>query len=206
MTESKVVGSSLMNLLQYPTTIRILNKNENIFPLIDEVQSWWGYDLLNRKPSPAYNEHGIFQGTDLDLACFLYALSERDSVINIPDYKSHTKAKIKMEQTLISKQNRHGKLIGVTANKDFFSFGIKIIDENVIGQDKVGDFRSFSLTDKTGNWYDGWKRIEFVPTIKENKFLTENKLWSGNTISFKNFIHPNPGFQYLGITILLQGC
>ena len=146
---------------------------------------------MSRKPISAYAEDGVFQGTDLDLACFPYALSGRGAVINLPTYRSHTQAKVREDQQLTSKFNRHGKLIGVGANKEFFSFNVKILDENVVGEDKVGDFRSFSLTDKTGAWYDGWQRIQFVPTIKENRFITENKLWSGNTVYFKNFIHPN---------------
>lgn len=187
----KSVASSLTTLLDNPIVGAILDRSKDILPVAEIVKSWWGYDLMNRKPSPAYNEYGLFQGTDLDLACFLYALAGRGAVLNLPYYKAHTQTKIREDQKLISKQNRHGKLINVGANKEFFSFNITIIDENVIGQDTVGDFRSFSLTDKFGQWYDGWSRIEFVPTIKENKFLTENKLWSGNNVVFKNFIHPN---------------
>lgn len=191
MTQAKKISASITNILENDIVKAILDRDQSVVPIIAEVQDWWGYDLMNRKPSPAYDEYGIFKGTDLDLACFLYALSGRGAVINIPEYKSHSKSKIREDQMLTSTQNRHGQLIGVGANKEFFSFNITIIDENVIGQDKVGDFRTFSLTDKNGDWYDGWNRIEFVPTLKENKFLTENKLWSGNRVVFRNFIHPN---------------
>ena len=191
MTAPKKVSKSITTILDDPIVKIILNRSADIKEVIQEVTSWWTFDLENRKPSPAYTEDGIFTGTDLDLACFLYSLAGRGAVINLPTYKAHTQAKIREDQRLLSKENRHGKLIGVGSNKDFFSFNIKIIDENVIGEDSVGDFRSFSLTDKTGKWYDGWKTIQFVPTLKENRFLTENKLWSGNTIYFRNFIHPN---------------
>jgi hypothetical protein len=191
MTAPKTIAASLTTLLDNPLVQIILDRSADITPIINEVQSWWGYDLMNRKPSPAYDEYGIFRGTDLDLACFLYALAGRGAVLNIPWYESHTQAKIREDQQLLSKANRHGKLIGVGANKDFWSFNITIFDENVIGEDEVGDFRTFSLTDKTGEWYKGWNRIEFVPTIKENRFITENKLWTGNRVIFKNFIHPN---------------
>ena len=209
MTEKKIVAHSVKSILEHPIIVSALNRNSDILQHVSEVQNWWGYDLLNRKPSPAYDEYGIFQGTNLDLACFLYSLTDRGAVINIPEYTSHSKTKIREDQQLLSKYNRHGRLIGVGANKNFFSFNISIIDENVIGEDKVGDFRTFSLTDKSGNWYDGWKRIEFTPTLKENKFLTENKLWSGNTIHFKNFIHPNRWTsvfgQYYLITRIVMG-
>jgi len=191
MTAAKVIAGSLTSLLSHPVVKAILDRTADMKPVIEEVQSWWGYDLMNRKPSPAYNDYGIFQGTDLDLACFLYALSGRGAVINLPRYKPHTQVKIRENQQLISKANRHGKLLGVGANKEFFTFNINVMDENVIGEDQVGDYRTFSLTNKHGDWYEGWDKIEFVPTRKENRFLTENKLWSGNTVVFQNFIHPN---------------
>jgi len=191
MTQPKSVSLSLTKLLESPIVKMILDRSHDIEQVVEIVSGWWGYDLMSRKPSSAYDEYGIFKGTDLDLACFMYALKGRGAVINLPEYESHTKAKIKENQQLTSKYNRHGKLINVGAHKDFFSFNISIIDENVVGEDKVGDFRTFSLTDKLGNWYDGWKRIEFVPTIKENRFLTENKLWTGNSVVFRNFVHPN---------------
>ena len=198
MTETKQVAASIKNLLEYPIVKNILDRNVNIEQNINEALSWWSYDLFSRKPSPAYDEDGVFKGTDLDLACFLYALSGRGSVINIPQYRAHTRTKIREDQHVISTKNRHGKLLSVGANKEFFSFNITIDDQNVIGQDKVGDYRTFSLTDKYGNWYDGWSRIEFVPTMNENKFITENKLWSGHSIIFKNFIHPNRWTSFFG--------
>jgi len=72
------------------------------------------------------------------------------------------------------------------------------MDQNVIGGDKVGVYRTFSLTDYDGTWYPGWQRIEFVPTLNENKFITENKLWSGNRIVFSNFAHPNRWTSFFG--------
>jgi hypothetical protein len=191
MTLPKRISASVTNILENPIVMIILDRNAVIEEVIETVQGWWGYDLMNRRPSPAYDEYGVFQGTDLDLACFMYALSERGAVINIPYYKSHSKTKIREDQELISKSNRNGKLIGVGGNKDFFNFNITIIDQNVVCEDKVGEARTFSLTDKDGSWYEGWNRIEFTPTIKENRFLTENKLWSGNRVVFKNCIHPN---------------
>lgn len=197
MTLPKYVAESL-KILPNPNVVAILDRSADIAPVIDTVKDWWGYDLFARKPSPAYDDYGIFKGTDLDLACFLYSLSGRGAVINIPYYKSHTKKKQRTDQKLTSAANRNGELIGVQANKDFFSFSLKMIDQNIIGEDKVGDFRSFSLTDKTGQWYDGWRKIEFVPTLKENRFITENKLWSGHQITFTNFIHPNRWTSFFG--------
>ena len=199
MTQAKVIATSLKTILQNDVVKAILNRSQDINNgTINTVKSWWGYDLLSRKPSPAYDMYNVFKGTDLDLACFLYELSGRGAVINIPEYETHTQNKMRKDQKLISKFDRNGVVIGVGANKNFFSFNINIIDQNVVSADKVGDFRSFSLTDKYGEWYDGWSKIQFVPTLNENKFITENKLWSGNRIVFKNFIHPNRWTSFFG--------
>lgn len=198
MTEKHYVAGTLTTLLDNPMVHCILDRNYKLEDIIIEALSWWDYDLFKRKPSPAYSEYGIFKETDLDLVCFLYALAGRGAVINIPYYKSHTPTKVRQDQILKSKENRNGELIGVSSNKDFFSFNIKIIDQNIIGEDKVGEFRTFSLTDKTGEWHKGWKTIQFEPTLKENRFITENSLWSGNKIVFKNFIHPNRWTSFFG--------
>jgi len=198
MTEPKKIAQSLMTLLINPMVLDTLDRTKDIEPIAILATSFWNYDLLSRKPSPAYNEFGVFKGTDLDLACFLYALVGRNAVINLPRYKTATRVKTRDDEVLSSKENRHGKLIGVKGNQKFFKFNITIIDENVIGEDKVGAFRTFSLTSYDGDWYDGWDRIEFVPTLNENKFITENRLWTGNTIYFNNFIHPNRWTSFFG--------
>jgi len=198
MTQPKYVATTLKTMMESPVVQGILNRNFDITTLIDEALGWWNYDLFARKPSPAYNDYGVFSGTDLDLACFMYALAGRGAVINIPTYKAQTQTKIREDQQLKSKANRHGELISVVSNKEFFSFSIKVMDQNVIGEDKVGDFRTFSLTGKDGAWSDAWQTIQFEPTLKENRFITENQLWSGNRIVFKNFIHPNRWTSFFG--------
>jgi len=198
MTAPKYVAGTLKTMMESPVVKGILDRNFDITILIDEALGWWNYDLMNRKPSPAYDEYGVFKGTDLDLACFMYALAGRGAVINIPTYKAATQTKIREDQQLKSKYNRHGELIGLVSNKDFFSFSIKVMDQNVVGEDKVGDYRTFSLTGKDGSWYDGWQTIQFDPTLRENRFITENKLWSGNRIVFRNFIHPNRWTSFFG--------
>jgi len=195
---SKQIANSLKTLMENPLVLETINLNSDISPTAEKACEFWGYDLMNRKPSPAYNEYGLFQGTDLDLACFLYNMAGRGAVINIPSYKGMRQKKQRSDQVVTSAFNRHGKITGVQANKDFFTFSINVIDENVIGEEKVGEFRTFSLTDLDGTWYEGWDKIEFVPTLKENRFITENNLWSGNRIVFKNMIHPNRWTSFFG--------
>jgi len=198
MTAPKYVATTLKTMLTSPVVKGILDRSCLIEPVVDEALGWWSYDLFNRKPNPAYDEMGIFQGTDLDLACFMYELAGRGAVINIPYYKATSQTKVRTDQQLKSKANRHGELLEVLSNKDFFSFSIRVMDLNVIGEDSVGDFRTFSLTEKDGSWSNNWKSIQFEPTLKENRFITENKLWSGNRIVFRNFIHPNRWTSFFG--------
>lgn len=198
MTQPKGVSSTIRKLLDYPVVQDILNRNSDISSSVEIVKDYWGYDLLKRKPSAPYLEYGIFKSTDLDLACFLYALSGRGAVINIPQYKALRQSKLKEGEIITSKSNRNGQLTGVAANKDFFIFSIAVKDQNVISGDRVGEPRNFALTDFDGQFYSGWSELQFVPTLNENKFITENSLWTGNKIYFKNFIHPNRWTSFFG--------
>jgi hypothetical protein len=197
MTEPKHISKSLSTLLVNPMVLDILDRTKDIEPIANIAAGFWDYDLFSRKPSPAYNEYGVFKGTDLDLACFLYALTGRGAVIKIPYYKSGTKKVKRADQMRISSEAQ-GAITGLVGNENFFKFSVQIIDQNVVGEDKVGDFRTYTLTDHEGNWSDQWRLIEFVPTLNENKFITENKLWTGNKIIFSNFAHPNRWTSFFG--------
>ncbi len=124
MTERKTIAESLLFMLTHPVVTTILDRQSDITGTIKEVKSWWGYDLFKRRPGPAYyDERGNFHETDLDLACFLYELSKRGAVVNLPMYQSKRAAQFRGDQKLISKSNRHGKIISLAANKDL---GIKV--------------------------------------------------------------------------------
>lgn len=197
MTQPKHVAQSIKDLVENPIVKTIQDRTKDVRTIFNEVQSFWGYDLFSRKPGPAYVD-GVFVGTDLDLACFLYSLKDRGAVINIPWYEKFRQTKLKEGQVLTSKNNRHGKVVGVVANQYNFTFSVRIIDSNVMTSEGIGDFRNFAVTGFDGNWYDGWSTINFIPSAQENKFVTENKLWSGNKIVFKNFVHPNRWTSFFG--------
>jgi hypothetical protein len=186
-----------MTLLINPMVLDALDRSKDIEGVATIAREFWNYDLFSRKPSPAYNEYGVFKGTDLDLACFLYALAGRGAVINIPYYKSGSKKVTRSDEKRISSE-ANGAITGVIGNQNFFKFSVQIIDQNVVGMDKVGAFRTYNLTDHEGNWSDQWRNINFVPTMRENSFITESKLWSGNQIVFKNFAHPNRWTSFFG--------
>jgi len=197
MTEKKRVAKTLKNVLETPEMMGIMDKSFDLDVIIPEVQNYWGFDMYRRKPGPALQD-GVFVGTDLDLACFMYALAQRGAVINIPKYKSMRPKTVKEGQRVISSENRHGPIVNLTSNKDVFSFGVRIKDANVVTTDSVGEYRTFSLTDPSGEWYSGWQSIQWDPTAKENKFLLENDIWTGNRVIFQNFVHPNRWTSFYG--------
>jgi len=205
MTAKKKVAKTLLNVMDHEVMMGIMDRQFHPDAVVSDVQSWWGFDMYKRKPGPALI-NDVFEGTDLDLACFMSALAERGAVINIPWYKSMRPQTIKEGQRVVSKDNRHGPIINLTSNKDLFSFGVKIMDANVIGTDSVGDFRTFSITDPSGEMYEGWRTIEFDPVAKENKFLTENDIWTGNRVIFKNFVHPNRWISFYGVHYFITKC
>jgi len=174
---------------------------EDLEASIVEVLNYWNLDLYTRKPGPAYKD-GVFVGTDLDLACFLYALANRDSgksaVIELPVYRSLRPKTHTEGERVTSKQNRHGRITGLISNRDTFIFSVQILDANVVTTDEVGAPRNFAITKFDGGWYDGWHTIVFDPTAKENDFLRDNDLWSGNRVIFKNFVHPNRWTSFYG--------
>jgi hypothetical protein len=189
-SKTKRVAATLTGILENPIMKVIKDRSEDIEKVTDLVKEWWRYDMTSRKPGPAYVDEN-FVGTDLDLACFLFELAERNAVINIPQYKSMRASKIKEGEAITSTDNRHGQVIGLTANKDVFSFSVKIKDMNVVTTDGVGGYRNFALTDLDGDWYEGFHSLGFLPTAKENKFLIENKVMINDKIDFTNFVHPN---------------
>ena len=200
MTQAKQVAKTLKSVLEDPMMKQIMNLeiiDDEMEPIITEIKDWWDYDLYNRKPGPAYKD-GVFVGTDLDLACFIYALCGRKAVINIPEYTGMAQKSIKEGERVTSSKNRNGRITSLSSNKDFFSFGFRIHDENVETDEEQGKPRTYNMTDYSGEWYEGWTSVQFSPTAKENKFLTENKLWTDNKVMFKNFTHPNRWTSFYG--------
>lgn len=186
--------------MEHPMIQGIRSRTTDILQIIEEIDSYWTYDLLTRKPSPAeYDDAGnLIKATNLDLATFLYALADRGAMINIPEYKSRRNKSVQEGTMIVSEGNRHGKLIGLVSNKEVFSFGLRIIDMNVMSEDQIGFPRSFMLTDFDGSWYKGWKTIEFMPSAEENKFLSENKLWDMKNVKFDNFVVPEKWLSFYG--------
>jgi len=190
MTEKKHVAKSLKSVLDNSVMQVILDRSKSLADVIPIVQDFWDFDMFTRKPGPALRD-GIFVGTDLDLACFMSAIASRGAVINIPKYKGMRPQTLREGERVISPDNRHGPILGLVSNKELFSFSVKINDMNVVTTDSVGKPRTYTLTDPSGDWYDGWQCVEWDPSIKENAFLAENDIWTDNKVIFSNFAHPN---------------
>ncbi|MBI2048167.1 MAG: hypothetical protein HYT27_03430 [Parcubacteria group bacterium] len=159
--------------------------------LAQSVMTWEG-----RNPAPALDEDGNFQGTDMDLFSFLVPLAHRNAVIEIPRYRNRRKIVVKETERKIG-TNQFGKITGLVSNKDVLSFSVRLWDMTIAkenketGEESIGAHRAYMIVDCDGHWYDGWDKIVFNPTAPENKFLTEKELWTGNTVYFKFYVHPN---------------
>ena len=206
----KVIPQSFVHMANSDLMQNVLDRTASLHEVIPNVLDHWRYDLYTRSPGPAYfDPKGNLRMTDLDLACFMSALTDRHAVIDLPTYTSRRAPTIRQGEVVVSKEHRHGKITGLSANADVFSFSVKIFDANVIvaGQngleDSVGAYRNYMLVDIDGEWYDGWKSIHFIPSSKENDFLNDKKLWTGHTIHFKNFVHPNRWSAFYGSHYLL---
>lgn len=161
----------------------ILDLSVDINNTIDIIIKKWEYDMMSSDKL----------GYSPDMVSFLHSLLNRNAIIVIPKYKATTSSQNLNEKINIIPENRHGRLVGIQGNSKTFSFTIKIIDMNVINNDKLGEIRCFRLTDPEGNWYKGIDKLQiFNPN--ENK-LTENKIYNSD-IKFDYFIDPKRFTQF----------
>jgi hypothetical protein len=210
----KRTADAFRSMANGPALQSILDRSQPVDALLEPVAAHWSYDLYSRRPGPALLENGVLKPTDLDLACFLSALTDRGAVINLPTYKSRRPKTEREGEHVVSAANRHGPVVGLVSNKATLSFSVLVRDHNVIVagdeargvRDSVGAYRAFMLVDLEGAWHEGWKRIEFMPSAKENDFLTDKRLWTGNTVVFENFVHPNRWVSLYGSHYFLTKC
>jgi hypothetical protein len=179
----------------------IADRGSDVRSLGNDLLDAWGFDLDARRPGVAYVDSAGKQVTDLDMACLLVKLVEWGSVINLPTYRAIGAATRKEGQFLTSKENRHGKIVGIVGNKDVFNFNIRIHDANVVTAHGVGDWRNFQLY-HVGTWHEGFRSLTFLPTDFEKELLAKIPS-NGNTIVFKHFISPHRWPSFYGRHYLL---
>jgi len=199
-SKAKVRPKTIQDVMSTKLMKSVMDRHKPIEGIVDQLTKNWEYDLEKRKPSPAMSEEGVFVGTDLDACTFLMAIAEREAVMVMPHYNSRRPVSIKDSQWNTSKMNRHGKVSGLTANKEMFSFSLRMLDMSIVDEakDKVGAFRNFMLTDFDGDWWPGWSHLIWKPDAKENDFLMKNKLWSDGSVSFKHFVAPQRWISLYG--------
>src|SRR5258706_15269663 len=133
MTTTKQIATTIRALAMSDELQRVLDRTQSVDDLIAQLLQHWSYDLYARKPGPALlADDGALKPTDLDLTCFLSALVDRRAVINLPTYTSRRPSTEREGERVLSKHNRHGQVIGTAANRECFSFSVKILDQNVI--------------------------------------------------------------------------
>lgn len=170
--------------------------NQSIF-------SWKG-----RNPAPAIDENGNYQATDLDLLSFMVPMVARGAIIEIPAYKNRRKSVKRSNERKVG-STQFGAMTNLVSHKDALSFSVRIFDQSIIVKDEetekesVGAFRNYMLVDCDGYWHDGWNQITWDPSKKENAFLSEKNLWTGNSVRFTHYVHPNRKQSIYGAPYLL---
>jgi len=168
--------------------LRLTDRAEDVRACVGRIADTWKYNIADRSFGPAHQDEETGQfTTDLDLAVFLSGLADRRAVIALPTYKGRRAATRTEGEMITSKENRHGRLMRLTSNKDCFSFNAMVEDANVITTADVGKPRNFMLQDLDGTWHDGWKMVEFLAHTDAEKKLFENT----EKVSFNHFVHPN---------------
>ena len=178
----------------------------------DTIAAIMGQSLMTwvgRNPAPALDSDGNFQGTDLDLLSFLMPMADRGAVIEISHYHNRRQIVRRANERKIG-SNQFGVLTRLVSHKNVLSFSVGIHDETIVrrdsqtGRERIGAPRNYMIIDCDGHWYEGWDRIVWDPSAEENQFLTEKDLWSGNSVVFKYYVHPNRWQSVFGAPYLLQ--
>ncbi len=182
---------------------RLSDRGQDIRATLNRLLTAWSFDLDSRKPGIAYIDADGSPVVNLDLACLLSALAEHRAVINLPKYKCRRVATVTEGEHVVSSDNRHGRVMGLSSNQAAFSFSLLVDDVNVVKADgTIGAPRNFMLQDVTGHWHEGWESIELLTSGLKSEVFDKLSAIS-QTIKFKHFIHPNRWPSFFGSPHLL---
>jgi hypothetical protein len=148
--------------MNYDTMIKLLaDRGIHILNDVDELLGMWGCDLKTRTPRTYPGEDGELI-TSLDLATLMMTLATTQAVINLPRYRASLPTRVREGEFLVSNENRHGHVYGVSSHQKVASMGILFKDLNVVGQDQVGAWRTVNFVGADGviRDEDAWKQIE----------------------------------------------
>ena len=183
-----------------------MDRAKDAASLAGDLAECWGYNLAKRSPGIAYTTASGEQVTSLDMACLMSELVKWGSIINIPEYERSGPATRVEGQIVVSPENRHGKIVGVTSNEETFNFGVRVVDMNVMDAHNVGAYRTFLLV-RNGEWWKGLSTVQFQPTPQEQERLAA--IAKDNKITFDYFVHPLRwtsfyGAPYLGAKVVIE--
>ena len=197
-------------ILNDDTIQQIQSVNTDIENISNQLINRWTCDIENRKPSPADIEHGKL--TDLDLCTFLFTLSKRNAIVEIPGFQSlRPSTDNSTRNQKVVGTTRFGKIKTFTTNEETLNVSLMLDDNSVIdyNENSAGQARNFTITDFDGNLYSGWSHMIFKPDAKENEFIFESDILSDGKIIFDRFVHPNSWIRmfsrdYIKIKIMDQ--
>ncbi|OYT32564.1 hypothetical protein DRJ22_00045 [Candidatus Woesearchaeota archaeon] len=191
------IAKSLADLDTNPIVQTTLDRTQNLDNIIDTVLNIWTPDLSRRRTTLQieYINNQPTYVTSLDFLPLLLNLSIRNAIVNITEYNNLRPTIKKTGEKVISKQNRHGNVLQINANKDTHAFSILIKDYNTIeklnnGTERAGLPRRFNILDDAGNWYDGFNNLEFIASLTSGE-LELLKFKETIDITFKYFVHPS---------------
>ena len=206
------ISKTLSEILDDPRARAIIDRSRRVDRTMPIVLSEWGADLDKRRPAPAYREgpdgSTVYQGTDLDLFSVVMALSQRRAVINIPHYESQRATSLRSDQYVIDRGNRHGQVVRLVSHKKSHSFGVLIIDYNVVQiqdeREEVGAPRDFMVVNDTGQLYRGWSSLDWKATGKEEEFIRRHGLEAfRDNLQFHYFVPPALAGSFYGSHYLI---
>lgn len=174
---------------------QVLDRTQSVDALVERMRSHWSTNLFSRRPASNAPDEAGLPAEDFDLACLLLALSERGAVVSLPVYASRRPSTTREGETVISPENRHGKILALVSNQKVFSFSVQLEDANVIvgnvDGESVGAARNFMVVDVNGDFHSGFGGILFNPTKEEIRLLQGMGIWDGSGATFRHFAHPN---------------
>ena len=209
-----MTAKTLVNILKNPLVVAALDRSQPIKDVVKAVMDNWSIDMLSRHPShkvlDSAEDPSLYDGTtNLDLFTILYSLARRKAVINIPNYENLRATTLTSDQTVVSRENRHGQLHRIESNAVSHAFSALITDYNVIvtrnGREVAGAPRNFALVDDFGKIYEGLELIEPNFSSEEEAFFREHGLEIyTEPIELKHFVHPNRYQSFLGSPYLIS--
>lgn len=144
--------------------------------------------------------------TDMDLASYLLALSQRQAVVAIDSYERLT-PRVDQADVRHVGDVRFGHVVGLVSHREYLSFGLRLLDASVVGSDgyteAVGQPRSFTLLAPNGAWHTKPARLSWRERWDEAEF---NRVHQLSLADIQHFVHRNRAESVMGSPYLAAKC